>query len=161
MGDPDGVLCGPMLLNTWVYTHYFGSLWKDMFKFSFWGVLVFFYLYMDVLNSGWIGLAYVTTLISHSRMQFEIVFSLYKNISCWNFGMQYVHYVENKIQFSKCENLWPKTTQYKLSSPFLMFLMITHIFAKKRKPCYCTFSIYTKTLPSHTLHPILLFCIPS
>ncbi len=44
-------------------------------------------------------------LISHFKMQFEMVFSLYNNISRLEFGIQYVHYVENKIQFSKCENV--------------------------------------------------------
>lgn len=41
-------------------THYFGSLCKDMFSFPFGGCLVFFHLYVDVLHSGWNGLAYLT-----------------------------------------------------------------------------------------------------
>jgi hypothetical protein len=45
-------------------------------------------------------------LISHFRTEFEMVFSLYKKDFLLEFGIQYVHYyVENKSQFSKCENL--------------------------------------------------------
>ncbi len=57
----------------------------------------------DVLHKWMNWTSIPNPLISHFRMQFEMVFSLYKNISFWNLIYNMYIMLRNKIQFSKCE----------------------------------------------------------